>query len=309
MNTVPGLALSALAMAHRLVLTGRPATNPIRRKLVKQTKSRSSYFLFYSVQRRVMMLRTFQATLLLMPAMAVLTLSTSPVLAVTIPFTNSNQLNLTSRDVLSAVNFYDSTPVTGGSGQQITGTIQGVSFLNLDHQTQTVAGALTVSLPHAGDGRGQPGVTGTITGTGVDETQAENFATALTYWNLGGPTGSLSYSFGLLNANRPVEVQLVGGDENWNGLLDVKIGGISQGTMQGDTNSSTANLLTFSTVTNGLGNLVLDVSVISGNFYGLAGAIVTAEIPPPPPAPEPSSLILLGAGALLVARRRRSASN
>lgn len=252
------------------------------------------------------MLRTVHAALLLATAMAVIGLSASQALAVTIPFTNSNQLNLTNRDVLSAVNFYDSTPVTGGSGQQMTGTIQGVSFLNLDHQTQTVAGALTVSLPHAGDGRGQTGVPTTITGTGADEVPAENLATATTYWNLGGASGSLSYSFGLLNANRPVEVQLIGGDENWSGLLDVKVNAISQGTMQGDTNSSTADLLTFNTVTDSSGNLVLDISVISGNFYGLAAAMVTAEIPPPPPAPEPATLWLLGAGALLVARRRRT---
>lgn len=254
------------------------------------------------------MLRSYHATLLLILAIAAWQLSASQARAVTILFTDSNQLNLTNRDVLSAVNFYDSTPVTTGSGQQVTGTIQGVSFLNLDHQTQTTAGALTASFPHAGDGRAQNNVDSTITGTGVDEVPAEQLAKALTYWNLGGSAGSLSYSFGLLNANKLVEVQLIGGDENWSGLLDVKIGGISQGTMQGDSSNSTADLLTFNTLTDGAGNLVLDISVISGNFYGLAGAIVTAEIPPPPPAPEPTSLALLAFGALVLARRRRSAN-
>lgn len=118
--------------------------------------------------------------------------------------------------------------------------------------------------------------------------------------------GSLSYAFGPSLANTAVQVQVVGGEQSWNGVLDIKVGGISQGMLTGDTDVDTADLLTFSNSTDSSGNLVLDVNLDSpaGTFYGIAGVFVTAEVA----VPEPSSAVVLGLGTIgLVVRRRRRA--
>lgn len=81
----------------------------------------------------------------------------SPAEAITVPFTDSNQLNLSGRNVLSAVSFYDSTPTQVDGGVAVTGTIQGHPITNFDYPLNTTIGELTVSLPNPTTDRGQTG--------------------------------------------------------------------------------------------------------------------------------------------------------
>ena len=225
--------------------------------------------------------------------------------ALAIPFTDSNQLNLANRQILSAVSFYHATGGQPNSNVTVTGPIQGATIANFDYSTVTTLNELTLNAPNPTVDRGQTG--GSIVGTGPDQPFAVELARSFTFWS-GSQLGSLSYAFGSGFANTAVQVQLVGGDTGWDGVMQATANAIIKGTMAGDNNGGTAEILTFNAITNGSGNLVVDLTVTSGNFFGLAGAFVTAEIPPPL-VPEPSTFVLLGLGTLAIGsigRRHRA---
>lgn len=223
--------------------------------------------------------------------------------AMATPFTNSNQLLLS--DNLAAVNFYYNPDSVFGGNTPVTSAIQGVMFDNLNVVSDnnvafslTGGGTLTADLPNttAGDGRSQ-GVTA-ITGTGADTTGAQELATAISYF-AGGETGTLSFSFGAGNANVPVYVQLVGGDQGWVGTLTASVNAVPLGSFTSVGNSESPQITTFTTTTDAGGDLLIDLAA-SGSFVGLAGVIVSV--------PEPSSfaMLLFGSTAMFLLRRKRS---
>ena len=243
--------------------------------------------------------------------------------ATTIQFTDSSQLAL-GGTTLAAVNFYEAAAQPTGPfsprGRQVTGTIQGVTFQNSDFVGNddmafalTAGGTLTADFPFVDDfgsnGRSQD-VVGTITGTGADEVNAEDLATAITFLSPAqNGSGKLSFAFGAGQANTDVTVQLVGGDENWDGVMAASVADVVMGTITGDRDRTTSELLTFATTTDNSGNLVIDLTVTSGNFIGLAGVIVSTE--PVVPSPEPSTFGLTALGTLLlvIGRRRQRSRN
>ncbi len=221
----------------------------------------------------------------------------------TVQFTSSSQL-LMSQNV-AAVNFYysshDGDP---NGGVQVTAPIQGVAFQNLDvvnnnllPVTLSGGGALTIDLPNTTslDARAESATIG-----GPDGAAATQLATSISYFS-GVDSGSLKFSFGSALANSNVYVQIVGGDEGWSGKFTASVGGTAEGTISGDSNTSTAQLLTFVTKTDGSGNLEVDLKGNS-DYAGIAGVIVST--------PEPSTFVLGLAGLVGLAaaiRRRRCA--
>ena len=49
--------------------------------------------------------------------------------------------------------------------------------------------------------------------------------------------GSLNFAFGAGQANRPVQVQIIGGDESWGGTLQASVDGNIKGSFSGDFNN------------------------------------------------------------------------
>lgn len=226
--------------------------------------------------------------------------------AAEVQFTNSAQLDLANN--IAAVNFYYGDP-----NDAVSGPIQGVNFANFNVSgangvVTPLPGAgghtLTIEFPHTSEPRNQFTST-TITGTGADTLPAQQLASSISYFR-DGDTGSMSFAFGSALANRPVDVQIIGGDEGWGGTLTAKIGSTVVGSLSGDGDNTTAELFSFKATTDSSGNLVIGLFGTPGPnpgspFAGIAGAIVSV--------PEPSTL-MLGlfslAGLVAMLRRRHS---
>jgi hypothetical protein len=241
-------------------------------------------------------------------ALAGLVLALAPTAqADTVVQTSSADLNLTGRDVLAAVNFYD--PVRIGEGQRTVGTIQGVDFddfrTNVDDTGSPIAlsagaaGATlsTVISQSAGREFNNPALFGTF--TGPDATEAENLANAGAYFQ-DSVGATLTFAFGRSYEDTDVDVQMLGGG-NWartdrTGELVMSVDGVELGGLE---DRGTPDLLTFLATTDGSGNLVIDIENALSDlnttdlpdtlrrYTMLTGTIVTMAAGPPPPTATP----------------------
>jgi len=98
----------------------------------------------------------------------------------------------------------------------------------------------------------------------------------------GGAHEGIGLNFGSLGANRNVYVQLIGGDQGWNGDIGVTANGSPAGTWTtvANTDANSASIFGFTATTNATGNLNLDLGVIPGStipFAGIAGVVILGE--------------------------------
>lgn len=218
----------------------------------------------------------------------------------TVVQTSSADLNLTGRDVLAAVNFYD--PDRTGNGQRtVDSTIQGVTFdnfrVNADDTgspialSAGVAGATLSTVINQSPGREWGSDPTALDFSGPDATEAENLANGGMYFQ-DSETATLTFAFGAGWADTAVEVQMPGGGV-WGrteriGKLVMSVGdsgSLGELVDRGidPVEGPQTELLTFNAVTDGSGGLAIDVvnQNVDGSFGSrqwtfLMGTIVTA---------------------------------
>jgi hypothetical protein len=196
----------------------------------------------------------------------------------TVGFNDSAQLNLTGRDVLAAVNFYDPTR----SGARTVGTIQGVEFDDFSNNTDddgsafNVAGGTFSTVITQSAGR-EYGLDLFGTFTGPDATEAENLANGGAYYQ-NGDTGTLTFAFPGILEPTVVEVQMILGGDWFNvGVMTVSVGGEVMGTVV-EADSDKPQLLTFETTIDASGGLVIDLEETGNKYIVLSGMIVTVPV-------------------------------
>lgn len=117
-------------------------------------------------------------------------------------------------------------------------------------------------------------------------------------------------TFSGLGTSRGLYVQVIGGDENWNGDIAVTANGTSVGTWLNvaDGNVNNGSLFAFNTATNALGDLTLKFQLVTNDHAGISAILISGQGVSQGAVPEPTSLLAwLGGGlALIGSRRRRS---
>ena len=226
-------------------------------------------------------------------------------------------LNLTGRDVLAAVNFWD--PDREGDGSRsVDNPIQGVTFDNFRSDvddagsfalTSVAAGATLTTVISQGDGRefkGDNSADGNTNQTQIgtfsasaDNTEAERLAQGGAYYQ-DHTASDLTFAFGAGYANTTVEVQMLGGGV-WNkepedpnmGILTASVSGVDLGYVEDQ--GYNMQLSTFETTTDGNGDLLIDLTLTGDRYAILAGMIVTV-VPGSSIDPEITSITSLGGG-------------
>lgn len=271
----------------------------------------------------------------ILPLVAVAMVGFTPAAqAATVELTSSTQLNLTGRDVLAAVNFWDESRGQGGAapgvGHVAVGSIQGTAFNN--YEDSDTGGLMsvaqgTLSMPAPKDG-GREGP-GELMLTGPDEVEAESLAGAgwFTQADL-----DMTFDFGAEWANTEVEVQLIGGGTSANGYLphfDISWDGNFMGRLishdglvpemkhpgaggtaadwpggvyAGPTSTLGPYLMTFTATTDALGDLLIEVDADYNHEFGagmrdihMRGVMVTA-VPAAASTLAITSITSLGSG-------------
>jgi opacity protein-like surface antigen len=218
-------------------------------------------------------------------------------------FTNnaSALLNLTGREVLAAVNFWDPDRPRA----RTVGVIQGVDFddfrTNVDDTGSPIAllagavGATLSTVISQSEGREfGHGVLGSVDGTQIgtftpqnaDNIEAERLANGGAYYQ-DHTASDLTFAFGAGWANTVVEVQMLGGgmwdkepEIPYMGVLTFSVGGVDLGYVEDQ--GYNMQLSTFQTTTDGDGDLLIDLTLTGDRYAILAGLIVTAGPSAPP---------------------------
>jgi len=206
-----------------------------------------------------------------------------------VELTDSGQLNLTARDVLAALNFYDTLRMGANNGHSLVGDIQGVDFddfrsdiddtglpISMVSPDVRAGGTLSTVIPQD-DGREFNGGSGdpTLLGfSGPDATEAELLAHGGPFWQ-GNQSSTLTFAFDGITEPTPVEVQMLGG---WGaidtGVFTVEVDSTVMGAFDVAALPKLPQLLTFETMTDASGGLVIDVSVNNRSCI-LSGMTVT----------------------------------
>jgi len=186
----------------------------------------------------------------------------------------------------AAVNLKYSTQ----AGVAAAGSVNGISFQDIDWLggTQALAqgGDITIALPGGTERTRAQNTAGTI--SGPDEAVLESIANTINYLGAGE---TLTFDLTGLSPNTDARVQLIGGDQGWFGDFQVLVNGDwALWDTVGDSDATTASLLTAFGATDGAGDLEIVVNQVGGNYAGIAGLIVTI--------PEPSTFGLTALGLL-----------
>ena len=264
-------------------------------------------------------------TIVLLAVSALLVALAPTAQAGTIVQTSSTDLNLTGRNVLAAVNFYDPGRIV--EGQRTVGDIQNVDFddfrTNVDDTGSPIlllagpAGATLSTVINQGPGREYSSDPTALNLSGADATETENLVNAGMYFQ-DSETATLTFAFGATYATTVVEVQMFGAGQ-WNrngdrvGKLVMSANSGVKGELVANDYATTAeyenisNILTFSATTDASGGLVIDIDNqnVDGShgqrqYTLLSGTTVTVV-----PAPATMSLLAIGGMGLLLMRRRR----
>jgi hypothetical protein len=229
-------------------------------------------------------------TIVLAIAMLAATVALPPTAqAGTVEFNDSGQLDLTARDVLAALNFYDTDRMGPQNGHSLVGVIQGVDFddfmSNVDDTglpftmispNVRAGGTLSTEIPQD-DGREFNGGTGdpTLLGfSGPDATEAELLAHGGPFWQ-GNQSSTLTFAFDGITEPTAVKVQMLGGwGANDTGVLTIEVDETVMGAIDVAALPKLPQLLTFETMTDEFGGLEIDVSINDRSCI-LAGMTVT----------------------------------
>ena len=219
---------------------------------------------------------------------------------------------------LAGVNLYYSDysgPINRSNGPVTAGMVHGIGFDNVDlWQADDMLGpiSLTANAPgvtfssHFDHGSDANGRVLNVSFTGADATALEQMATGMRYMSIpSGPHDPSVLTFGGLGVDRNVYIQLYGGSNDWSGQPTVTVNNELVGDWTTNPGPDTqASTFGFFALTDSLGQVVIDLDVLTGNFAGISGVTVLGE----QSVPEPSTLLLLGLGAslgALVAYRKR----
>ena len=208
-------------------------------------------------------------------------------------FSSSTQLNLAGGNVLAAVSLWD--PNRTNEGQSTVGTIQGVDFDDIDFTTQDTGADIALNSGEAGatlaissiaqsvgrEWNNANSLVGTFSPASADNTQAELWPSGALFQSNG--TTTFTFGFGAGRANTAVEVQAVGGgvwnrQDKW-GLLTFSVDGDDKDILN---DRGTPDLITFSALTDGSGDLAVVVTQTPGGsgtdrqWNVLGGMTVTA---------------------------------
>jgi len=223
---------------------------------------------------------------------------------------------------LVGVNFYYDGAGGSSGGDVGGGTVSGIGFddaelsgaTSSDPPSTTVFNlsangpgpVMTIAFPFTSDNTER---VQSLNAVGPDGANLETVANEIFYLSNGGnhPSATMTFTNLGINGGTPLFVQVIGGDSGWNGDLDVTANGSDIGidwTLAGDTDSSTASLLSFDTVADAGGNLSLSFTGNGGNFAGIAAITISSEFIVPEPGSGMAMLGMLGTGILVLRRRR-----
>jgi hypothetical protein len=234
--------------------------------------------------------------------------------------TNTNQILTSSNSPffgagntqdVAAVNFYYSP---GGDVSHTT-SVNGVRFDNINligsnnnvapppgpyGLVQNVAGVVyTQNMPFTSDNT-QRNIN--LNAVGADAANLNAVAGEIFYISTGGNHPTAQMTFSNLGANRNLYVQVIGGDQGWNGDLGVIANGAPIGTWTtiADTNANNGSLFAFDTTSNASGQLQLDFTGVAGNFAGIGAVIISGQgMQQAPAAPAFSQSVLHSSAQIL----------
>jgi MYXO-CTERM domain-containing protein len=220
----------------------------------------------------------------------------------------------TTENVAGVNFFYPAGGVAAGA------TVNGVGFDNIDMSgtnpasgpftlTQNRPGVtLTQNMPWGGVDNGERNQDAML--TGPDAATANAVAAEMFYVGFVGCCHeSASLTFAGLDPNQNLYVQVIGGDQGWNGDLNVTANGTLVGEWETVADGATdafgiglnASIYGFDTAADAGGSVTLSFAIADGNFGAISGVVISGQV-----VPEPAALGLLGLGGLALLPRRRA---
>jgi len=211
---------------------------------------------------------------------------------------------------LAGVNFYYNGAGGSAGGDVGAGTVNGIGFDDIELSGANVNASpantvfnltangtgpvLTIDYPFTTNNQQR---NQNLSATGTDAANLNTIANEIFYLSDGGVHPSARMTFTDLGVGPGTElfVQVIGGDSNWNGDIEVVANGDPLGTwdLVADSNGNTASLLSFHTSADSLGNLDLQFTG-TVQYSGIAAIIVSANNA----IPEPSTILLWSLGLL-----------